>query len=65
MSVAFLLALPSLINAGTATIEQVRSMIQSIHPGLTDAETDAILELVKADAARRKALAHADQQPNV
>lgn len=64
MSTAFILALPSLINAGVASVQQVRTLIASLHPGMTESEVDAVLGLIVADATRRKALADADQQPN-
>lgn len=65
MSLALLALLPQLINAGIATEQQVAGLIKSFHSGLTDAEANAVLELVRADAQRRKALADADLKPNV
>ena len=38
MSVALILALPSLINAGIATEQQIAALIKTFQPGLTDAE---------------------------
>lgn len=64
MSVAFLLLLPQLLSAGISTEQEILGAIRSFTPGLTDAELNATLELLKAGAARHKALAHADQQPN-
>ena len=65
MSLALLMMLPQLINAGIATEQQIVFLIKSFHTGMTDAEANAVLELVKADAKRRSDLAAADQRPNV
>lgn len=60
MSPAFLIALPQLIAAGIATEQQIVGLIRSFSPGLTDAELNAILELLKTRAQAHKDLADKD-----
>lgn len=49
-----------LIGAGLATWEQIRDFIRRVRPEVTDAELDAVIQGVIADAQRRKALAESD-----
>lgn len=65
MSLQLLLLLPQLLAAGIATADQIKALFQAQVPGLTDAELNAVLTLVQADADRHKALAVAGQQPMV
>jgi hypothetical protein len=60
MSLAFIALLPQLMAAGLATAAQIKALIASLHPGMTDPEMNAVLDFVNADATRRQALAHAD-----
>ncbi len=64
MSLAFLTLLPSLVNAGVATVAQIKSLIAAAHPGMTDAELNAVCQLIVEDATQQKALADADLKPN-
>jgi hypothetical protein len=63
MSLAMLALLPQLIAAGLATAAQVKALLATSNPGMTDVEMDAILDLVIAGATRHKALADADMKP--
>lgn len=49
-----------LVAVGSATILQVKAFIQTLHPGLSDVDLNAILDAISAGAARHKALADAD-----
>jgi len=60
MSLALLALLPQLLTAGLATEQQVSALIKSFQPGMTDAELNAVLQIVIAGATRHKALADAD-----
>ncbi len=65
MTVAFLTSLPQLISAGVATITQIRDLVNSFHPGMTDAELDAVCGLIHTKASAQQAIAAKDLQPNV
>jgi hypothetical protein len=60
MSIAFIMLLPQLIAAGIATEQQIVGLVKSFNPGMTDAEMNAVLEIVKAGAAKHLAQAQAD-----
>ena len=60
MSIALLTLLPSLVNAGIATATEIKSLFASSTPGMTDAELNAVCDLIIASATRHKALADAD-----
>ena len=64
MTVSFLMLLPQLLAAGVSTEQEIVAAVKSFTPGLTDAELNVTLGLIKAGAARHKALAQLDQQPN-
>jgi hypothetical protein len=50
-----------LVGAGVATVEDIKAWVASKHgQTMTEADMDAILDAVIADATRRKALADAD-----
>lgn len=49
-----------LVSVLGATIDNVRSWIASTHPGLSDAELNAICDAVVAGASRHKRLADLD-----
>jgi hypothetical protein len=63
MSLALLALLPQLISAGLATAAEIRALMASSAPGMTDAELNAVLDMVIASAAQHKALADKDAQP--
>lgn len=63
MSAAFLALLPQLITAIGATVAEVKGVINTAHPGMTDAELDAVLDLLIAKASQHKSLADADAKP--
>ena len=65
MSLALIALLPQLLAAGVSTATQIRSLIASFHPGMTDAELDAVLATIQTAAQVHLAQAKADQQPNV
>jgi hypothetical protein len=58
--VAWLQAGSQLIAAGAATAEQIKGFIKSLHPGLPDADLNALLDAIIASAARHKRLADLD-----
>lgn len=60
MSLALIALLPQLISAGVAAAEEVSTIVKTFNPGLTDAELNAVLDLILASATKHKALAHAD-----
>jgi hypothetical protein len=60
MSIALLALLPSLLSAGIATEQDIVTIVKAFHPGMTDAELNAVCALVVAGATRHKALADAD-----
>lgn len=49
-----------LVPAGIATEQQIAAFIKSLHPGLSDAGLNAILDLLIASASRHKATAEKD-----
>lgn len=53
----------TLVAAGVATVDNIRAWIQAQHPGLTDADLNAICDAITASASRHKALAQADAAP--
>lgn len=63
MTVAMLTLLPQLVAAGLATVAQVKALLAASNPGMTDAEQDAVCDMVIAGAERHKALAVADSKP--
>ena len=65
MSIALLTLLPSLVNAGIATAPEIKSLFASSTPGMTDAELNAVCDLIIASATRHKALADADAGKSV
>lgn len=60
MSPALLLLIPNLLSTGIATVEEVKGLISLFHPGLTDAELNAVLDVIIAGAKRHLAQAQAD-----
>ena len=50
----------TLITAGLATAAQIRTFIQSIHPGLSEDDLNAILDGIISGATRHKRLADGD-----
>lgn len=52
-----------LMTVGIATAEQIRTFIKAVHPNLSDADLNAILDTITAGATRHRALADADAQP--
>lgn len=60
MSLALIAMLPQLIAAGLATEQQVVGIIRSFHPGMSDAEVNAVLQLVIDGATKHKQLADED-----
>lgn len=64
MSIAMLALLPQLISAGLATAIQIKALIATSNPGMTDAELDAVCDLIATSAAQHKALAIEDTKPN-
>lgn len=48
------------VQAGIATIDAIKTWIQGQHPGMSDADLNAILDTISAGAARHQALANAD-----
>jgi hypothetical protein len=65
MSLALLALIPQLVASGIATIAQVKALFTTQVPGLTDAELNAVCELIGVNAAAQQKLAQADQRPNV
>lgn len=63
MSAAFIMLLPQLITAIGATVAEVKGVINAAHPGMTDAEMDAVLDLLIAKAKQHQAQAEADSKP--
>ena len=63
MSLAFIAILPQLITAIGATVAEVKGVINAVHPGMTDAELNAVLDLLIAKAKQHEAQALADAQP--
>ena len=63
MSVAFIALLPQLITAIGATVAEVKCVMNAAHPGMTDAELNAVLDLLIAKARQHEAQALADSQP--
>lgn len=63
MSTAFLILLPQLITAIGATVAEVKAVINAAHPGMTDAELDAVLNLLISHAQQHQAQAEADAKP--
>lgn len=57
---AWIMAASVLVNTGTVAWDTVSGWIHSSHGGMTDAELNAILEGVKADADRRAEMARKD-----
>jgi alpha-D-ribose 1-methylphosphonate 5-triphosphate diphosphatase PhnM len=64
MSLALLALIPQLLASGVATMAQVKSIFSTAHPGMTEAELDAVCDLIAASAAKHKALADADLKSN-
>lgn len=62
-TVAFLAILPQLITAIGATVAEVKSVMNAAHPGMTDVELDAILDLLISKAKEHQAQAEADAKP--
>lgn len=64
MTVAQLLVwagvIPQLINAGIAVEGQIVSLIKSFHPGMTDAELNAVAQLLIDSATTHLAVAKKD-----
>ena len=60
MSITLLFLLPQLIAAGIATEQQIVGLFKSFSPGMSDAEMNAVLEVLKASAAKHLAQAQAD-----
>jgi hypothetical protein len=65
MSVAFLMLLPQLISAGVASVAQIKALVTSFHPGMTDAELDAVCGLIHTQATTQQNIAKSDLLPNV
>lgn len=63
MSPAFIALLPQLITAIGATAEEIKGVINAAHPGMSDAELNAVLDLLIAKASQHKAQADADAVP--
>ena len=59
-ALAWVVAGQQLVAAGIATAENIQSWIRAQHPGLTDADLNAILDTISVGAKRHKALADAD-----
>lgn len=57
---AWIMAASVLVNTGTVAWDTVSGWIRSSHKAATDAELNAILESVKADADRRAEMARKD-----
>ena len=60
-SPAFLALLPSLVASGIADIAAIKQLFQTTAPGMTDAELNAICDLIIASAQKHKALADLDK----
>jgi hypothetical protein len=58
--VAWIQAGQTLLAAGVATANNIRTWIDAQHPGLTDEELNAICDTIHAGATRHKALAALD-----
>ena len=65
MSLALLALLPSLVNAGLATAAEIKSLFSTATPGMTDAELNAVVDLVVSKAAVQQKIAQSDLKPNV
>lgn len=63
MSLAFIALLPQLITAIGATVAEVKGVMNAAHPGMTNAELNAVLDLLIAKAQQHQAQASADSQP--
>lgn len=63
MSLAFITLLPQLITAIGATVAEVKGVMNAAHPGMTDAELNAVLDLLIAKAQQHQAQAEADAKP--
>lgn len=59
-ALAWIQAGQTLLTAGVATAQNIRTWIAAQHAGLSEAELNGILETVSAGAARHQALANAD-----
>lgn len=49
-----------LVAVGVATVDQIRTFYKTLHPGMTDADLNAICDAIEAGAIRHKGLADAD-----
>ncbi len=49
-----------LVIVGIATVENIRAWIKSLHPNISEADLNAILDSIAAGASRHKTLADAD-----
>lgn len=57
---AWLSAGQTLVSVGVATIAQIKGFIATLHPGMSDADLNALLAAIQEGALRHKALADAD-----
>lgn len=57
---AWIAAGQQLVAVGVATAENIKTWIKALHPDLSDADLNAILDAIVAGASRHKALADAD-----
>ena len=49
-----------LVSIGIATVENIQAWIQAQHPGISEADLNAILDTIAAGASRHRALAEQD-----
>ncbi len=49
-----------LVSVGIATYANIQGWIKALHPGVSDADLNAILDAIVTGAARHQALANAD-----
>lgn len=63
MSLAFIALLPQLISAGIATANEIKALLATSTPGLSDAELNTVLQLIVTKAQQHKALADLDKVP--
>ncbi len=52
-----------LVAVGIATVTNIQTWIKSLHPGIPEADLNAILDAITAGATRHKKLADLDGQP--
>ena len=57
---AWTVAVPQLISAGVMVEGQIAGLIKSFHPGMTDAQLNAVAALIVSGAVQVQALAKAD-----